>query len=243
MSQESRQKEEPAISLHRHTSDTSIPLQPPAPPSTVPNIDTSQDPFFANESEDEEDWKNFDTGGIPFKIKRDKKSYDDLQCPILTVVDTSGIHEIRTRFCRCKPLTANPLYDQLLQMGLYPSSTIRARTVFTFRMLHHFDLTNLEGKTTAWQYYSTLRRLSSNVFPEFAVDRYRETMRALRQWRDLASRRRAGLPTDKGLQLKPGGLALFCPACPQPGVNLPENWKEDPEQYVRLCQCEPFITK
>ena len=104
--------------------------------------------------------------------------------------------------------------------------------MFTFRLLHHYDLTNLEGKTSAWQYYSTLRRLSSNVFPDIVVDRYRELMRALRQWRDLTSRRRAGLPMDKEIRLGPGGLALFCPACPQPGINLPMNWKDDPEQYV-----------
>jgi hypothetical protein len=23
-----------------------------------------------------------------------------------------------------------------------------------------------------------------------------------------------------------GSMALFCPACPQPGINLPEDWKE-----------------
>jgi hypothetical protein len=26
----------------------------------------------------------------------------------------------------------------------------------------------------------------------------------------------------------PGSLALFCPSCPQPGINLPVNWKELP---------------
>ena len=30
----------------------------------------------------------------------------------------------------------------------------------------------------------------------------------------------------------PGALALFCAACPQPGVNIPKNWKEDPDQLV-----------
>lgn len=24
-----------------------------------------------------------------------------------------------------------------------------------------------------------------------------------------------------------GDLALFCPACPQPGINLPPDWKDD----------------
>lgn len=28
-----------------------------------------------------------------------------------------------------------------------------------------------------------------------------------------------------------GGLATFCPACPQPGINLPDNYKEDPDQW------------
>ena len=26
----------------------------------------------------------------------------------------------------------------------------------------------------------------------------------------------------------PGSLTLFCPSCPQPGINLPVNWKELP---------------
>ena len=207
-------------------------IQPSVPAAIVPDIDTSHDPFFANDSEDEEDWKDLEKGGVPVRIKRDNRKYDELQCPILTVVDTTGIHEMRTRFCRCQPLSVHPLHTQLLNMGLYPSSTAKTRTVFTFRVLHHYDLSNLEGKTSAWQYYSTLRRLSSNVFPDTVADRYRELMRALRQWRDLASRRRAGVPLDKEIVIPPGGLALFCPACPQPGVNLPSNWKEDPEQYV-----------
>ncbi|KZP04361.1 hypothetical protein FIBSPDRAFT_767540 [Athelia psychrophila] len=29
-----------------------------------------------------------------------------------------------------------------------------------------------------------------------------------------------------------GGLALFCPACPQPGYNLPDNWENDPAQFA-----------
>jgi len=30
----------------------------------------------------------------------------------------------------------------------------------------------------------------------------------------------------------PGDLAVFCPTCPQPGINIPEGWKEEGEQYV-----------
>jgi hypothetical protein len=30
---------------------------------------------------------------------------------------------------------------------------------------------------------------------------------------------------------KPGECALLCPACPHPGKNLPENWKDAPPQF------------
>jgi hypothetical protein len=29
----------------------------------------------------------------------------------------------------------------------------------------------------------------------------------------------------------PGELALFCPACPQPGINIPEDWRDQPDEY------------
>ena len=31
----------------------------------------------------------------------------------------------------------------------------------------------------------------------------------------------------------PGSLTLFCPSCPQPGINLPVNWKELPSWVTR----------
>jgi hypothetical protein len=31
----------------------------------------------------------------------------------------------------------------------------------------------------------------------------------------------------------PGSLTLFCPSCPQPGINLPPNWKEYPKSLIR----------
>ncbi|KAH9991703.1 hypothetical protein BJV77DRAFT_946093, partial [Russula vinacea] len=29
-----------------------------------------------------------------------------------------------------------------------------------------------------------------------------------------------------------GNLAHFCPACPQPGINLPDDWKNQPDQWL-----------
>jgi hypothetical protein len=31
----------------------------------------------------------------------------------------------------------------------------------------------------------------------------------------------------------PGSLSIFCPSCPQPGINLPPNWKKLPSWVTR----------
>lgn len=51
----------------------------------------------------------------------------------------------------------------------------------------------------------------------------------IRQWRHLKSLERAGRGHDptgpKGT--KPGELSVTCPACPNPDVNLSENWETE----------------
>jgi len=36
-----------------------------------------------------------------------------------------------------------------------------------------------------------------------------------------------------GKSSDPGSLSIFCPACPQPGINLPSNWKDLPNWVTR----------
>jgi len=52
-------------------------------------------------------------------------------------------------------------------------------------------------------------------------------MRISRQYRDLQIRKRAGVAYDGTIKERLGGLVIFCPSCPQPGVNLPS-----PEEYT-----------
>lgn len=53
----------------------------------------------------------------------------------------------------------------------------------------------------------------------------------IRQWRNLKMLKRAGRGHDPtGVAgTKEGECAVLCPACPQPGKNLPANWREAPE--------------
>ncbi|KAI6124226.1 hypothetical protein EDD16DRAFT_1703920 [Pisolithus croceorrhizus] len=72
-------------------------------------------------------------------------------------------------------------------------------------------------------FYQKLKRFTNNAFPE--RDRYRELMRVSWLWRDLKHRKWFGFGHDAGKDPGDGGLSLFCPACPQPGLNLPADWK------------------
>lgn len=50
----------------------------------------------------------------------------------------------------------------------------------------------------------------------------------VREWRHVVMAKRAGRGHDPGgiVTTEPGGLAVMCRACPQPGVNLPDGWEE-----------------
>ena len=61
-------------------------------------------------------------------------------------------------------------------------------------------------------------------------DRYRELMHVSRQWRDIQIRAQFGFGHDTHNIPGDGDLAEFCPACPQPGVNLPQNWHQEKDQ-------------
>jgi hypothetical protein len=56
-------------------------------------------------------------------------------------------------------------------------------------------------------------------------------MRVSRMWRDLKAQINSGLGHETEKDPQPGDLAIFCPACPQPDINLPQEWGSDPRRY------------
>jgi CxC2 like cysteine cluster associated with KDZ transposases len=54
---------------------------------------------------------------------------------------------------------------QLMMAGLFPATFRNPKTAFTFRVLENFHLDNLECKTTPSQFFSRLRRLTNDEFP------------------------------------------------------------------------------
>ncbi|GBE85939.1 hypothetical protein SCP_0804630 [Sparassis crispa] len=148
---------------------------------------------------------------------------------IIVIVDISGVHHIGVDWCQCEMAVECDM--QLLQMGLYPGTVKDPHTAFTFAVLDDFLLENKECKMAALNYYSKLKRVTSNAFPGTVPDHYRELMRVSRQWRQLKYRKWHGFSHDALRPVEKGGLAIFCPACPQPGLNLPFDWQADPVQW------------
>jgi hypothetical protein len=56
-------------------------------------------------------------------------------------------------------------------------------------------------------------------------------MRIVHQWRNLKQLKRGGRGHSSGgiYATKPGELAVQCPACPHPSINLPPHWELAPE--------------
>lgn len=84
--------------------------------------------------------------------------------PVITIVDVTGIHELPIHYCTCH---AHPISNdsQLFDYGLFPATFKKTKTVFTFRVLDDYRMDNLESKTSAYNYYSKLRRVTNPAFP------------------------------------------------------------------------------
>jgi CxC2 like cysteine cluster associated with KDZ transposases len=81
----------------------------------------------------------------------------------LQIVHSNGVCRRNIHYCKCS--NAPSYHIQLLQHHLFPSSYKKPRTAFTFDVLNHFHIEAMECKTSAGAFYSKLKRLTSNTFP------------------------------------------------------------------------------
>ncbi|KIN97109.1 hypothetical protein M404DRAFT_161382 [Pisolithus tinctorius Marx 270] len=70
-------------------------------------------------------------------------------------------------------------------------------------------------------YYSKLQRVTSSAFPHLVPNRYRELLRVSSMWRLLKLLKWQGFH-QQSPDPWASELVLFCPACPQPGINVPD---------------------
>ncbi|KAF7322140.1 CxC2 domain-containing protein [Mycena kentingensis (nom. inval.)] len=137
------------------------------------------------------------------------------------VIDVNGVHEIAVDFCTCSQEQERAI--QLLRARLYPATSTRPRSAATFRVMRLFHLVSFEAKSSAYEFYNALARLTNNNGTFQPRVRYREFVRMAREWRLLQMLKRAGRAHEShgARNIPAGACALLCPACPQPGKNLP----------------------
>ncbi|KAI5885767.1 uncharacterized protein SCHCODRAFT_01205560 [Schizophyllum commune H4-8] len=155
-----------------------------------------------------------------------------------TVVHVNGIHSVAIDFCGCQP-PADAVHhrEQLLRHGLVPATVRDPQTCCTFDVLNHFQLLTFNGKITAYDYYTSLERMTDNPGTYGLPDRYRSFLRCVRIWRYLKALKRSGRANDQERppsDIRPGELGIACPACPRPGVNLPAGWESAPAEQKYL---------
>ncbi|KAG1842632.1 hypothetical protein DFJ58DRAFT_665743, partial [Suillus subalutaceus] len=149
----------------------------------------------------------------------------------VAIIHSSGVFTHNIAWCHC-PGSNSQQHLQLLRAGLFPASSTQPKTAFTFEVLDHFLIDALGCKTSARSFFEKLTRLTNNTFPDTVPDRYRALMRVSRLWRDLKNRKWFGFGHDVESGPGPGYLALFCPSCPQPGINMPLLWEQKYERQV-----------
>ncbi|KAL0567977.1 hypothetical protein V5O48_014022 [Marasmius crinis-equi] len=157
-----------------------------------------------------------------------------------TVVDVFGIQDVNLCSCLCQPqdIAGNRL-QQMLRFKFYPATVHTPQTAFTFRLLNLFHTMTLQGKVTLYDFYRSIEKRTDGTGTVKVKDRYDAFVRVVRQWRYLKQLRRRGLGNVVGRDLqnlKPGSLAIRCIACPRPGINLPNNWREAAKEWKFLYQ-------
>ncbi|KAJ7236450.1 hypothetical protein B0H12DRAFT_1026895, partial [Mycena haematopus] len=95
----------------------------------------------------------------------------------------------------------------------------------------------LQAKTTMFDLYTSLEKLTdASGTSDSPPQRYREFLRMARAYRNLLMLRRRGRGHEPGgvNATQPGELAIHCPACLRPDVNLPEGWEDVPPEQSFL---------
>ncbi|KAJ7712102.1 hypothetical protein B0H16DRAFT_1667635 [Mycena metata] len=149
--------------------------------------------------------------------------------------DVSGIHEVAVDFCGCRPGGGPPVEHriQLLRACWWPATVKEPTTCATFAVLRLFQIINCLGKLSAYDFLRGLELCTNHDGLDKPPDRRKPFMHIVRQYREVKRMKRAKrghLPGGvKGTAQ--GELAVKCRSCPQPGKNLPDNWKEIDAMY------------
>ncbi|KAI6167458.1 hypothetical protein EDD17DRAFT_1504569 [Pisolithus thermaeus] len=195
--------------LQLHLSHDGVPC-----PSTSMSVQATMDTPSQPAGFDEDEWEDIDY--IPLHL------HPPVGSKYLTVINMTGVHFVLSWPCQC--VNAESYHKQLLCAKLYPSTFDKPSMVFTFLVLDDFLRDSVECRTSGMNYYSKLHWVTSSVFPHLVPVAW--------QWHLLKLLKWSGYQGNSNHSTK-GDLALFCMACPQPGINLSPQDNLDDWRYTR----------
>ena len=82
----------------------------------------------------------------------------------LVIVDISRVHQLIVSWCCCQGAPDHA--TQLFEHSLFPASTSQPSTAFTFAVLEYFHVDAVECKTSAFNFFNKLRRLTDFSSPQ-----------------------------------------------------------------------------
>jgi hypothetical protein len=78
-----------------------------------------------------------------------------------TVIDSNGLHTVNVDFCGCPQ--APPHFEQLLDVGWWPSTPLEPQTAATMSVLKGFHVLSLQGQIASTDFYRSLEQLTSGT--------------------------------------------------------------------------------
>ena len=198
--------------------------QPQRPPVCIPDLpDPNSDQTAKANNQDDQNWEDIPSSAFAWvPLQTLTPIRDDHDNEFLLIIDSTALLSLPVVLCSCP--NANPADELLLDLDLLPASYGHIRTAFTFSCLDDYWSSNLECKTSAYQYYQELQWLTNPAFPQTVPNRYNEFHQATWQWRNLKLRKWFSFSHCTENPSKES-LALFCTACPRPSINLPPDFK------------------
>ncbi|KAJ3772331.1 hypothetical protein FB446DRAFT_643696 [Lentinula raphanica] len=161
---------------------------------------------------------------------------------LMTIADVNGIHATKVWFCQCAGYSR---WRQLFDIDIFPATVTQPQTGFTFELLRHWTILNLQSKITAHHYVAALRRQTDNVFTGNVPDVVNHFRFIARIWPLFLAEKRSGVFYGKGMEeafplRPPNDLRTGCFICPEAQVNVEDRWDETPE-ILRHTQSQRWV--
>ncbi|PBK62356.1 hypothetical protein ARMSODRAFT_895754, partial [Armillaria solidipes] len=151
-----------------------------------------------------------------------------------TVLHVNGAHQIHLNFCWCDQRVTS--WKQLMHAELFPATVDQTKTCVTFRLLKQYQALSGSGKVSAYEFHLALSQMMDAMGISKPKMKYKSFGRMVRQFAHIKMMKCTGQgnAANRIVTTVPGGLALMCPACPRPGINLPADWELAPLEYKFL---------